>query len=254
MLRTAMLISALLMVRSLSAVAGDVIEYVWDPAPAVTGQLIPCASLTIEAGEQVSYIFRTEDWDTRTKKVDGVPVNAVAENFIGVVGSRSVQSCQNGGTCTAVSYPPPARTYADWLQYGSAPGPLEAEATAYDTWYADDQGILPQQPADGTHSGSTDDAMAGPCIMTVTITPNCGWIYGTVSGPGGPIGYITVKLYVGTQYLREVPADGSGHYVFRYVAAGNYTVKATTPMGKTGQAGATVTKGNGTQANITINP
>lgn len=258
MLRTAMLLGVVLMVVGLGGAYAD------DPPFGFTGDWyrispvtlygeLPDDDITVEAASPLVYYYYTTDVDSVQEYYLGQPLDDPVE---------SLDYTQYDSTRTDInSCPTPTITHettheADdlytnvWRLNGSPQGPLEQTAYASDAWYALDYGqdyIIPE-------IGTKNDPDAGPEYASVTVTPNCGWIYGTVSGGGGGIPYITVKLYVGTQYLREVTANGSGYYTFHYVAAGNYTVKATTAMGKTGQASAAVSKGAGTLANITINP
>lgn len=254
MLRTAMLLNVmLLVVASTGSLAddppGNFSGYYWWPEPDELAGNLPGGSVSVEAGGNLyEYEFQTTDGDSVAQYRNGQQIAGPWKYYDwSQYTDTNIQSCPiNNWTITHAGS---VGWTERWLFTGHTGGPLETQQQATDTWYAADRGELP--PNDG---GSKDDGIPDPYQKLITITPNKGWIYGTVSGVGGGVQGATVRLFMGTQQVTQTTSGDGRAYSFHYVAPGNYTVKATTPMGKQGQTDASVSKGNGAQANITINP
>ncbi len=256
MLRTAALVGVVLLgvLRTAAQAQDPPFGYTGDfyrISPIALYGTLPEDDVTVEAGSQIHYYFYTTDADSVEEYIlgesQGAPVTLYDDSFY-YPQMTDIESCPSP-TIGPDNDHEMDTGYTNVTELtGGVNGPSETGGGATDTWWGQDAAPPVWYPDEGTRN----DEAVGPYCVDVTITPNCGWIYGTVSYGGNGIQGATVKLCVGTQQINVTTSGQGGAYSFHYLPEGSYTVKATTAMGKQGQANASVTKGQGTQANIAV--
>ncbi|MBM3475499.1 MAG: carboxypeptidase regulatory-like domain-containing protein [Armatimonadetes bacterium] len=231
-----------------------------DPLGANVGEMTE-----VQAGGYVHYTVSCADKDRRQWVENGQP-QGFPELYVDT--SRYVNdppdkpfihSSQEGWSVTQIGFDGGSGTYT-FEFHGDAPMHVEITRDELDHWWFEDVPAgLPGPPgAPGWEAGSRDDLEdVGPLSKTVRIVANMGWIEGYVTdGQGAPV-LALVQAWQGGVMVAETwndPLEG-GVYELHELPPGQFVVRATVPAqwgGGVGETNATVTPGQGTQADITI--
>ncbi len=233
-----------------SVAAGE--EYLlWYPNPNYMGASVG-ASSTVEGGHNLYYTVTSTDKDTADRMVDGVKeggglyVDATFWVHDQQAGKPIITSCMPYWTVAMTGFDGATGTYS-YEFHGVAVEWVEETMLKYDGWWFDDQAEVGPFP----DRGSRNDDQIGPLVKGVYVTPDVGWVYGTVKDPWGGGIECQVQLYLNGQPTAYGEyANGDGVYTIHQVPPGNYVARADAMMG--GETNATVTKGQGTLANIVV--